>query len=351
MISKYNQERRRQEGGGEGGHNNNISSSSSSTSSSGSSLGRGRDFTRRCGSTNKSTSTNENKIESERENQYQSMFYNKNKIQRVWKRPTKIPPGQQLPSMFAAASAAAAAATTRNVSRKKNKDADSAMTRQISITTTCTAPTCTPPTKSMCKPISNNNNNKSIATTPTILTTPKCNKSKLSIATPTTPTGRLATPQQRKKYVGSPAPKSNKKISKVMSVFSTIPKSPVNNTATTSTMKPNINNNNNGSSNDNNNDSNNNNDSLSCGFALLSPQEQTDLVRRIHKAMEEDELKNAKPIDISLANDALDVLRKARIDNNINSNDSNSDDESVSSSSSSSSYLSASTASISFFML
>merc|ERR1711907_285109 len=120
------------------------------------------------------------------------------------------------------------------------------------------------------------------------------NSSKQQLQTP------LQTPQRR--YLGAPTPKSGKKTSNVVSVFTVAKRTPKQVTA-----RP---------------------------EKLMSP-EAVAVIRTLQDE-EEKKLMNAKPIDIGLADNALDVLRNARSHYKVDTDDDDDgmdDDSSISSSS------------------
>merc|ERR1711907_476083 len=125
--------------------------------------------------------------------------------------------------------------------------------------------------------------------------------------------GKQASPSQQRRYLGAPTPKSGKK-SKVLSVFSKIPKR--------------------------NADSSQQNENVDGGDCnLMTPQERMKLARAFHAMEEERLLRETKPIDLSLAEDVMRVLRTTRNDNefvkdeesslSLSSDSDSDDDESV----------------------
>merc|ERR1712188_161489 len=136
--------------------------------------------------------------------------------------------------------------------------------------------------------------------------TPSTVASSASYFSPTSGNSKQASPSQQRRYLGAPTPKSGKK-SKVLSVFSKIPKR--------------------------NADSSQQNENVDggggCGgaFNLMTPQERMKLLRE------------TKPIDLSLAEDVMTVLRTTRNDNefvkdeesslSLSSDSDSDDDESV----------------------
>lgn len=286
--------------------------------------GRGRDFRRRCDDSVNGSGN------------------------RVWRRPA-VPPDAQLPSMFAAAASVTPRRPSSKSEAKKNPSIDAriipASTATAAVHASAPADIPTPTTSKAV--IANAASTRGFAVkkkkkdqAPVMLSTPKSEKPSLlsnrrdwstpekdnisqwkpqspAPATPSTvassasyfsptsgnnntcigsgsPVARTSqqspSPPQRR-YLGAPTPKSGKK-SKVLSVFSKIPK---RNTA--SPRK------------------NENGDGGGGVFNLITPQERIELARAFHAMEEEKLLEDAKPIDVSLAEDAMEVLRNARNEN------------------------------------
>lgn len=280
---------------------------------------------------------------------------------RVWKRP-EVPPGTQLPSMFAAA----VSVTPRRPSAKSDakKDPSNVATAPVLVPATTAAVPVTPPTQDTSKAVvataastGSILKKKKKEKTPVTPSTPKSGKSALlsnrrdwstpeeknkkkiasqwkpespapatpstvassaSYFSPTSGNSKQASPSQQRRYLGAPTPKSGKK-SKVLSVFSKIPKR--------------------------NADSSQQNENVDggggCGgaFNLMTPQERMKLARAFHAMEEERLLRETKPIDLSLAEDVMTVLRTTRNDNefvkdeesslSLSSDSDSDDDESV----------------------
>jgi len=279
---------------------------------------------------------------------------------RVWKRP-ELPPGTQLPSMFAAA----VSVTPRRPSAKSDAKKDPSNVATAAVPATTAAVPAAPPTQDTSKAViataastgSIILKKKKKEKTPVTPSTPKSGKSALlsnrrewstpeeknkkkiasqwkpqspapatpstvassaSYFSPTSGNSKQASPSQQRRYLGAPTPKSGKK-SKVLSVFSKIPKR----NADSSQQNENV----------------DGGDGCGGAFNLMTPQERMKLARAFHAMEEERLLRETKPIDLSLAEDVMRVLRTTRNDNefvkdeesslSLSSDSDSDDDESV----------------------